>query len=198
MVKYCSSCGKQIPDNVKFCPYCGVEILDNVDFVLSLQKVEKKEEEVQSLDSETHEVGSEQTSGGSKILYTLIFGAIGIIGIIFLFLEYVNPEARFSKSAEIEKLIGTWYDPTGVLLGKKNKKITIVQDGDYAIGGDADRIMMIRITPTGINRYKGNLTMHGVDSNNNVRYEEKNGKLIFVNTLSKMDLSIRKIRVKNH
>ena len=29
--KFCSECGKQLPDNVKFCPFCGNSLIDNKD-----------------------------------------------------------------------------------------------------------------------------------------------------------------------
>ncbi|CAA6801753.1 MAG: Unknown protein [uncultured Sulfurovum sp.] len=29
-MQYCSSCGKQIPNEIKFCPHCGAEVYQNV------------------------------------------------------------------------------------------------------------------------------------------------------------------------
>ncbi len=42
-MKYCSSCGKQIPKDIKFCPYCGIEIYQNTNELTSQTKIDIKD-----------------------------------------------------------------------------------------------------------------------------------------------------------
>jgi hypothetical protein len=102
-----------------------------------------------------------------------------------------DSDLHLTMSQEIEKLVGTWYDPFNIIL-KKGDIIRISHEGGNAVGEDTKGEITISIAPVGINQYRGHFIFHGIDSDNDVRYDIKNRKLIFTNRLSGMDFSIKK------
>jgi len=191
-MKYCPNCGKQIPDGVKFCPYCGYKILkDSIEGDSEINDGAENTIQVETLAQENTSNTSVAPNNNKSIFLKLLFSLIVIAGIVFFFFKYNTPETSYSKSHEIEKLVGTWYDPFGIVL-KKDNTIRISHEGDNAVGEDTKGEITISITPVGVNHYRGHFIFQGIDSDNDVRYDEESGKLIFTNRLLGTELYIIK------
>lgn len=183
-MKFCPKCGKDIPENIKFCPYCGYRVIQ--------EQQESSSEENRNFVSlnEAEDISTKKKIDKNLLYKILLFFVLLLAGSI-LFVKYSNPTNTFSKTEEIKKIVGEWYDPTGVIISKGNR-ITLTQQGDDIVGTNRKENISIRITPIGKNHYRGHLIIKGVDSKNDVKYDKENGKLIFTNRLLKSSISFAK------
>jgi hypothetical protein len=180
-VKYCTHCGEQLKSGSKFCTQCG-----------TAAKEDQKTETVQ----EANDVAkTRKASSPGPLKITL--GIIVLILILFVAKSLLNPsspeDGTFSELTAIKNIEGTWYDPSGALLGDKAAVIVLSKKGSAVVGSDANNKLAIILTPVSLNTYSGEVNLMGVDGYFDVSYYEDEAKLVFFSTLTKTSWNIKKL-----
>lgn len=189
-MRFCSNCGKEIPENAKFCPFCGYRVAMNRQNGSNIEN-SNFEDKKDSVPLDITEDISNKKKTDINLLYKIVLIFVVLLVASMLFFKYKNNVKSFSKAEEIKKIVGEWYDPTGIIISKGDI-ITLKQQGNDIVGTNRKDNISIYITPVGVNHYSGHLIIYGINSNNDVKYDEKSRKLIFVNILLKSELNIYK------
>ncbi|MEX1381813.1 zinc-ribbon domain-containing protein [Lutibacter sp.] len=187
IMKHCPNCGEQIREETKFCTNCGASISNNSD-----QHINKKTYEVNLVEESLN-----QPNKGKRLFLALL--VIGGIAILFFigksFLKDVDSiEKPFSPIEQLAKLEGTWYDPTGIILGEKEAVIVLTREDNIVVGKDENGLFETRITPFGSNNYQAMVNLRGVKGDFELHFYEEQNKLVFFSTLTKSSWYLIKLK----
>jgi len=170
-MKFCPNCGAELNAQNHFCPKCGNEITP------------KQSKDASAITT--------TKSSGKQWLFNLIYLLAAGFVLYFLISTYISP-AISARSVDMEDLIGTWHDPTGVLLGDASTLIYIKESDGNLIGQDNGQIILIELKKSNRNRFEGYVTLRGMKTIADAEYDKEDQKLIFTNKLSKLDWYIKK------
>ena len=181
-MNYCTNCGAKIIETTKYCINCGTPI----DIISSHDIEEKKE-------LSYIETKAPRTSKLTKTILGIIIGIALLFMAKVILLDTGVIKNTFASDSALNRIVGKWHDPTGVILGDKKAIITFRKKGDVVVGEDKNNKIYIQLLSAGGLNYQGLVVLNGIDGNFEVHYYKDEGKLVFFSTLTKTSWNIRKV-----